>query len=92
MFTTLNSLHYSSNQQHLLRPGYPFVAGGVGEQRVAVCTKRQLTLQTTTENTKSTFDDSYENLFGEPVEERGGGGGGGGVHVSLRVCAATTVG
>lgn len=32
IFTTLNSLHYSSNQQHLLRPGYPFVAGGVGDR------------------------------------------------------------
>ena len=44
---TLNSLHYSSNQQHLLRPRYSFVGRGVGGQRVAVWAKRQLTLQTT---------------------------------------------
>lgn len=43
---TLNSLHYSSNQQHLLRPRYSFVGRGVGGQRVAVWAKRQLTLQT----------------------------------------------
>ena len=44
---TLNSLHYSSNQQDLLRPRYSFVGRGVGGQRVAVWAKRQLTLQTT---------------------------------------------
>lgn len=44
---TLNSLHYSSNQQHLLRPRYSFVGRGVGGQRVVVWAKRQLTLQTT---------------------------------------------
>lgn len=43
---TLNSLHYSSNQQHLLRPRYSFVGRGVGGQRVVVWAKRQLTLQT----------------------------------------------
>lgn len=43
---TLNSLHYSSNQQHLLRPRYSFVGRGVGGLRVAVWAKRQLTLQT----------------------------------------------
>ena len=70
---TLNSLHYSSNQQHLLRPRYFFVGCGVGGQRVAVWVKRQLTLQTTTYNTKSTIDDSYKILFGEPVGLGGGG-------------------
>ena len=76
---TLNYLHYSSNQQHLSRPRYSFVGRGVGEQRVAVWAKRQLTLQTTTYNTKSTIDDSYKILFGEPV------GWGGGVHVPVTV-------
>ena len=75
---TLNSLHYLSNQQHLLRPRYSFVGCGAGGQRVAVWVKRQLTLQTTTYNTKSTIDDSYKILFGEPV-----GWGGGGVCMSL---------
>ena len=76
---TLNSLHYLSNQQHLLRPRYSFVGRGAGGQRVAVWAKRQLTLQTTTYNTKSTIDDSYKILFGEPV------GWGGGVHVPVTV-------
>ena len=76
---TLNSLHYSSKQQHLLRPRYSFVGCGVGGQRVAVWVKRQLTLQTTIYNTKSTIDDSYKILFGEPV------GWGGGVHVPVTV-------
>ena len=71
---TLNSVHYSSNQQHLLRPRYSFVGRGVGGQRVGVWAKRQLTLQTTTYNTKSTIDDSYKILFGEPVGWGGGGG------------------
>ena len=70
---TLNSLHYLSNQQHLLRPRYSFVGRGAGGQRVAVWAKRQLTLQTTTYNTKSTIDDSYKILFGEPVGWGGGG-------------------
>ena len=72
---TLNYLHCSSNQQHLSRPRYSFVGRGVGEQRVAVWAKRQLTLQTTTYNTKSTIiDDSYKILFGESVGWGGGGG------------------
>ena len=85
---TLNYLHCSSNQQHLSRPRYSFVGRGVGEQRVAVWAKRQLTLQTTTYNTKSTIiDDSYKILFGESVGwgGGGGGGGGGGVHVPVTV-------
>ena len=69
---TLNSLHYSSNQQHLLRPRYFFVGCGVGGQRVAVWVKRQLTLQTTT-----TPNQQLMTLIRSFLVSQWGGGGGG---------------